>query len=54
MFYLRSLLVNPHRLLSDTLKPLSKNQRRKALRYGKLSEGVSKAISLAVRKYLGG
>ncbi len=40
--------------LTEALKPLSKNQRRKALRYGKLSEGVQGAISLAVRKYLGG
>jgi len=40
--------------LSEVLKPLSKNQRRKALRHGKPSEKVFELISLAVKKRLGG
>jgi len=40
--------------LTEALKPLSKNQRRKALRYGKFSDRVTEAINLAVKKRLGG
>jgi hypothetical protein len=40
--------------LSDALRPLSKNARRKALRHGKLGERVSEAISRAVKRHLGG
>jgi len=40
--------------LTEVLKPLSKNQRRKALRHGKPSEKVFELISLAVKKRLGG
>ena len=42
--------------LGDTLKPLSKNKRRKALRYGKirLTDEAQELISRAVKHYLNG
>lgn len=39
--------------ISQALKPLSKNKRRKALRYGKLSGDVQDCISKAVKAGLG-
>lgn len=38
--------------LTEALKPLSKNARRKALRYGKIPNDVNMAISHAVRRAL--
>jgi len=38
--------------LADSLKRASKNKRRKALRYGKLSEEARQKVNLAVRHYL--
>jgi len=49
---LASSFVRLHIDLGDSLKQTSKNARRKALRYGKLTETAQKQISLAVRHYL--
>ena len=38
--------------LGDTLKAVSKNQRRKALRYGKVTDEVNSKIREAVKHYL--
>ena len=38
--------------LSDSLKNTSKNARRKALRYGRLTDSARERIKLAVRHYL--
>jgi len=40
--------------LTEVLRPLSKNQRRKALRHNKPSKEVFEAICLAVKRHLGG
>ena len=49
---LASSFMRLHIYLGDSLKNTSKNARRKALRYGRLSETAYKLISLAVKHYL--
>ena len=49
---LASSFTRLHIDLGDSLKRMSKNQRRKALRYGKLAETVKARISETVRHYL--
>lgn len=47
-----SSFVNLYIDLGDSLKEVSKSQRRKALRYGKVSDDVRVSINKAVRHYL--
>jgi len=49
---LASSFMRLHIDLVDCLKDIGKSQRRKAIRYGKLSETVNARIRLAVRHYL--
>ena len=49
---LASSYMRLHIYLDDSLKNTSKNARRKALRYGKLSATAYEVIKLAVRHYL--
>jgi hypothetical protein len=49
---LASSFVNLYIDLGDSLKEVSKAQRRKALRYGKVSDNVRQRLNLAVRHYL--
>jgi len=49
---LASSFVNLHIDLGDSLKEVSKAQRRKALRYGKVSNEVRQRINTAVNHYL--
>jgi hypothetical protein len=49
---LASSFVRLHIDLGDSLKGMSKNARRKALRHGKLSETAQSRINQAVRHYL--
>jgi hypothetical protein len=49
---LASSFVNLYIDLGDSLKGVSKSQRRKALRYGKVSDDVRVSIDKAVRHYL--
>jgi hypothetical protein len=49
---LASSFVNLHIDISDSLRELSKNAKRKALRHGKLTETAWQGIDKAVRDYL--
>lgn len=49
---LASSFMRLHIYLDDSLKDIGKNARRKALRYGRLSDTVYNTIRLAVRHYL--
>jgi len=49
---LASSYMRLHIYLADSLKGLGKNARRKALRYGRLSDTAYRQISLAVKHYL--
>ncbi len=53
---LASSFMRLHVDLKDTLKPVSKNQKRKALRYGKVTADIQGKVNdacwLAVKHYL--
>lgn len=49
---LASSFMSLHVDIGDSLTGMSKNQKRKALRYGKLSDTVRKRVNLAVKHYL--
>ncbi len=49
---LASSILRLHVDLTDTMKGVSKNQRRKALRYGKLTNTTERQVRLAVEHYL--
>ena len=49
---LASSFMHLHIDLGDSLKGIGKNQRRKAIRYGRVSEAINQKVRQAVRHYL--
>ncbi len=49
---LASSFMHLHVDLGDSLKGVSKNRKRKAIRYGRIDKEIDKRCSLAVRDYL--